>query len=216
MKYKISIIFLLVLGVLVGGWTISNKSLKEESYYLNKIDEISLGGSKANVNITVVDGDKLKITQNSKKSIDENQYFDVTTKDGKLTIKDNSQKAKDTAGIYYDIEIPKDYDKKLSIDLEDGNVVFDGNTLAKGFESIDIKVDNGNINLSELLIKEDSEIVTEEGNIDITLNEDVNCNIQAIANSGNCNIKNRTILGNSNPLNLSVTSNNGNVTVTKQ
>ena len=67
MKYKISIIFLLVLGVLVGGWTISNKSLKEESYYLNKIDEISLGGSKANVNITVVDGDKLKIKQSSKK-----------------------------------------------------------------------------------------------------------------------------------------------------
>ena len=190
------------------------KMVKEEMFASQDIDAILLDGNIADITITQSRTNDLKIKQYSMKKIEKSMEYQSEISNGALNIKDNSDQVdwfmgiKGSAGISYKIQIPIDKTIGLKINLNKGNI-----QLADGtFSSVDIAINkSGNIELDNTALKNNSEIYTCAGNIDIKFSSDSeNFEVNAIVTSGNRNIDKRYSKGD---YLLKVRSDKGNITV---
>lgn len=216
-KKKMCVVILLFLCVsffLIGGLFVHKKMVKEEMFAWQDIDAIILDGNIADITISQIKANDLKINQYSMRKIGKSMEYQSEISNGALYIKDNSDQVdwlmgiKGSAGISYVIQIPIDKTVELKINLNKGNI-----QLANGtFSSIDIVINkNGNIELGNTALKNNSEIYTCAGNIDIKFSSDSeNCEVNAIVTSGNRNIDKRYSKGD---YLLKVRSDKGNITV---
>lgn len=216
-KKKMCVVILLLLCVLfflIGGLFMHKKMVKEEMFASQDIDAILLDGNIADITITQSRTNDLKIKQYSMKKIEKSMEYQSEISNGALNIKDNSDQVdwfmgiKGSAGISYEIQIPIDKTIGLKINLNKGNI-----QLADGtFSSVDIVINkSGNIELDNTALKNNSEIYTCAGNIDIKFSSDSeNFEVNAIVTSGNRYIDKRYSKGD---YLLKVRSDKGNITV---
>lgn len=190
------------------------KMVKEEMFASQDIDAILLDGNIADITVTQSKTNKLEIKQYSMRKIEKSMEYQSEISNGVLNIKDNSDQVdwfmgiKGSAGVSYEIQIPIDKTVELKINLNKGNI-----KLADGtFSSIDFVIyKSGNIELGNTALKNNSEIYTCAGNIDIKFSSDSeNFEVDATATSGNRNIDKRYSKGD---YLLKVLSDKGNITV---
>lgn len=213
-KCVIILLLLCVLFFLIGGLFMHKKMVKEEMFTSQDIDAILLDGNIADITITQSRMNDLKIKQYSMKKIEKSMEYQSEISNGALNIKDHSDQVawfmgiKGSAGISYEIQIPIDKTVELKINLNKGNI-----QLADGtFSSVDIVINkSGNIELDNTVLKNNSEIYTCAGNIDIKFSFDSeNFEVNAIVTSGNRNIDKSYSKGD---YLLKVRSDKGNITV---
>lgn len=216
-KKKICVFILLLLcifSLLIGGWFMHKKLVKEEVFASQEIDAILLDGNIADIIITQSKTNDIKITQYSMRKIERAMEYHSEISNGVLDIKDNSGQVdwfmgiQGGAGISFEIQVPVDKTVELKIDLNKGNLQIADLT----FSSVVIAINkSGNIDFNDIILKNNSEIYTCEGNIDIKFSSDSdNFEVNAIATSGNRNIDKRYSKGD---YLLKVRSDKGNITV---
>lgn len=190
------------------------KMVKEEMFASQDIDAILLDGNIADITVTQSKTNDLEIKQYSMRKIEKSMEYQSEISNGVLNIKDNSDQVdwfmgiKGSAGVSYEIQIPIDKTVELKINLNKGNI-----KLADGtFSSIDFVINkSGNIELGNTALKNNSEIYTCAGNIDIKFSSDnENFEVDATVTSGNRNIDKRYSKGD---YLLKVQSDKGNITV---
>ena len=218
MKKKIVVVGLVALSmiVLMGGFAMMKKTLAQERFDVSKVSEIALHADAADVQMQFTDETEMTVTQYAKKKVPENFAFTAKTDGSILTITDNAQEVnwlfgiKGSAGISYELKIPKTYAQNLSIRLQNGNVVYSG---AEGcnIKALNIEVaQRGDLNLSSLCVTEPSALFTGSGNITVSLSSGADCMVTGESASGNVTIAEPW---NSGTTALSVRSNQGNITV---
>lgn len=218
MKKKIVIGGLVALGivVLIGGFSIMKKTVKQEIFDLSEISSIALHANAADVKITLTDEEKMTVTQYSKKKVAEELAYTSNTDGSALIIEDNGKEVrwllgiKGSAGISYELKIPKAYEQTIYIRLGTGNVEYIGGSNHK-LQALDVEVaERGDVKMSSLGLLENSNIFTGGGNIDVTLSDQTSCVVTGESLSGNVTIAEQFKSGD---IALAVKSNHGNITV---
>ncbi|MEG0382606.1 MAG: DUF4097 family beta strand repeat-containing protein [Christensenella sp.] len=218
MKKKIVIgaLAAFIIFVLIGGFAMMKKVVKQDSFDLQGINTITLRANAADVNIQLTDEDKMTVTQYSKKKTDEDFSFITKTDNSALTIADNGKEVsllfgiKGTAGISYELKIPKTYEQNICIRLNCGNTEYSGTSNHK-FKAVDVAVaKRGDIKLASLSLLENSSIFTGGGNVDVHLVPGADLTVIGQSLSGNVTIAEQ--FKNGKPT-LTIKSNQGNITV---
>lgn len=170
------------------------KIVKEESFSLETINTIKLIGDVSDILITQSKSQDLNIIQYSVRKVDSTSLFQTEISSDVLTIQEHSQKVnwfmgiKGNPGVYYEIQLPDDKLINLSIVHNTGNLKIADNKV----QSISVEIHNsGNVDLTALNILNDSRIYTRKGNIDIKMDPECNCKVNAATPSGNQNIDNK-------------------------
>lgn len=195
-KWIIVLAIAIVGVILLGGINmVIKKTIKDESYPINDIQSINIRANMADINISLTTGDEIKIIQYSQKKVDETFQYDFVLEGSELTIIDKSQNVpylfgiQGSPGISYQIELPLVYAGSLNISLNQGDVVMDAEDKVFALGSIQIEnTGMGNINIAPLVIRGNSRISTERGNINLTLGKDADCRVNAQTQSGNATI----------------------------
>ncbi|MEG2529910.1 MAG: DUF4097 family beta strand repeat-containing protein [Anaerovoracaceae bacterium] len=218
MKKKIVIgaIVTFIIVVLIGGFAMMKKTVKQESLDLVGISAIVLNADAADVTITLTDDDKMTVTQYSKKKVTEDFSFTTNTDDSTLAIVDNGKEVswllgmKGVAGISYDLKIPKVYEENICIKVGTGNVEYVGENSHK-LKTLDVQVaKGGDVKLSSLWLLENSTIFTGGGNVDVNFVTEADCMVTGESLSGNVTISEHFKSGKPT---LTIKSNQGNITV---
>lgn len=214
-KFIILLIALCII-ILIGGLSMIKKTVKQERFDIQGVKLISLNADNANVKVTLVDDTDIKITQYSVKKVDETFACDITVDDSGLTITDNAKEVSwlfgimGSAGISYELQIPKSYVQSLDININTGDVEYSGQD-GHAFGGFNVNIgDRGNINMDTLGLVENSQMYTKAGNIDIALSNQMSCMVSGEAVSGDMKIDDKFSTG---ELTLTVKCNEGNVTV---
>ncbi|MEG2626280.1 MAG: hypothetical protein RR956_08420, partial [Christensenella sp.] len=142
--------------------------------------------------------------------------FVAHTDDSTLTIADNGKEVswlfgiKGTAGISYELKIPKAYEENICIKLGTGNVEYSGENSHK-LKTLDVEVaKRGDVKLSFLELRENSNILTGGGNVDVSIASGAALMATGQSLSGNITIAERFKSGKPT---LTIKSNQGNIIV---
>lgn len=220
MSFRSKIILILSIAAcilfLIGGLFMMKKIVKQDSIDISNIENIILNVNDADVRITITDDNELKITQYSIKKVDDSFAFTEKFDGSNLVINDNSKKVtwllglQGAGGISYELQIPKNYVQALSVNIENGNIDYKGQS-DYFLQSFNANVKgSGDITMSSLGLLSDSSIITNAGNIDISILPQISCQVKGSANAGNMNIREEFRDGD---INLTVTTNKGNLVV---
>ena len=214
-KIVVIVITVLCLVALIGGLSMRKKIVKQEEFDIKDVNNIILTADKADSHISITDNDKLKVTQYSMKKVDGTFRYSTEMNKDEFTIKDNSKPVnwffiKGSAGVSYEVEIPKTYVQSIDMRIENGNMKLSASDNHM-FKDVNLEVgERGNINLSNLGLEEHSKVSTDDGNIDITLTEQTNCKAVGKTGSGNVKVDDRFSEG---KFELILYSGRGNITV---
>ncbi|MEG0703396.1 MAG: DUF4097 family beta strand repeat-containing protein [Christensenella sp.] len=218
MKKKIVIGALAALSivVLIGGFAMMKKTVKQESFDLTEVSSITLRGDAADVKITRTDEDKMTVTQYAKKKVPEDFEFTADADASALAIADNGKEVswllgmKGTAGISYELKIPKAYEENICIQIGTGNVEYAGENSHK-LKTLDIEVaKRGDVKLVSLGLLENSNVFTGSGNVDVSIASGADLMVTGQSLSGNVTIAQQFQSGE--PA-LNIKSGQGNITV---
>ncbi|MEG0310603.1 MAG: DUF4097 family beta strand repeat-containing protein [Eubacterium sp.] len=202
--------------VLIGGFAMMKKTVKQESIDLTGVSSITLRADAADVTITLTDEDKMTLTQYAKKKVPEDFAFTPNVDGSALVITDNGKEVswlfgmKGTAGISYEIKMPKAYEQNICIQIGTGNVEYVGENSHK-LKTLEIEVaKRGDVKLSKLWPLENSNILTGSGNVDVNIASGADLTITGASLSGNVTIAEQFKSGKPT---LTIKSNQGNITV---
>lgn len=218
MKKKIVIGALAALSivVLIGGFAMMKKTVKQECFDLTEVNSITLRGDAADVRITLTDEDKMTVTQYAKKKVPEDFGFTANTDASALAIADNGKEVnwlfglKGTAGISYELKIPKAYEENICIQIGTGNVEYAGENSHK-LKTLDIEVaKRGDVKLIPLGLLANSNVFTGGGNVDVSIASGADRMVTGQSLSGNVTIAEQFKHGEPT---LNIKSNQGNITV---
>ncbi|MEG0154592.1 MAG: DUF4097 family beta strand repeat-containing protein [Lachnospiraceae bacterium] len=218
MKKKIAIGTLVTFSivVLIGGFAMMKKTVKQESFDLTGVSSVVLHADVADVKITLTDEDTMTVTQYAKKKVPEDFGFTANTDGSALAIADNGKEVNwifgmnGTAGISYELKIPKAYEENICIQLGTGNVEYAGENSHK-LKTLEVEVaKRGDVKLFSLGLLENSKILTGSGNVDVSIASGADCMVTGQSLSGNVTIADQFKSGE--PA-LTLKSNQGNITV---
>ncbi|MEG1331113.1 MAG: DUF4097 family beta strand repeat-containing protein [Eubacterium sp.] len=202
--------------VLIGGFAMMKKTVKQECFDLTEVSSITLRGDAADVKITLTDEDKMTVTQYAKKKVPEDFGFTADTDGSALAIADNGKEVnwlfgmKGTAGISYELKIPKAYEENICIQIGTGNVEYAGENSHK-LKTLEVEVaKHGDVKLSSLGLLENSNVFTGGGNVDVSVASDADLMVTGESLSGNVTIAGEFKSGKPT---LTIKSNQGNITV---
>lgn len=210
------LIVALCIIILIGVLTMMKITVKQEQFNVQEVKSIALKADNADVNVSLTDDTDIIITQFSVMKVDETFAYDITVDNYNLAIADNAKEVswlfgiKGSAGISYNLQIPKTYAQSLNININTGNVEYSGQD-SHTFNSFNINIEvRGNINMGSLGLVGNSQFFTNTGDIDIALNNQTFCIVTGEAISGDMAIDDKFSTG---EFTLTVKSNKGNITV---
>ncbi|MEG1806497.1 MAG: DUF4097 family beta strand repeat-containing protein, partial [Clostridia bacterium] len=117
---------------------------------------------------------------------------------------------KGTAGISYELKIPKAYEENICIQIGTGNVEYAGENSHK-LKTLDIEVaKRGDVKLVSLGLLENSNVFTGSGNVDVSIASGADLMVTGQSLSGNVTIAEQFKGGETT---LNIKSGQGNITV---
>ncbi|MEG1096393.1 MAG: DUF4097 family beta strand repeat-containing protein [Clostridiales bacterium] len=192
------------------------KVVKQDNFDLQGISTITLRANAADIHIQITDEKKMTVTQYAKKKVTEDFSFTTNTDDSTLAIADNGKEVswllgiKGTAGISYELKIPKAYAENICIKVGSGNVEYAGENSHK-LKTLEVEVaKHGDVKLSSLGLLENSNVFTGGGNVDVSVASDADLMVTGESLSGNVTIAGEFKSGKPT---LTIKSNQGNITV---
>ncbi|MEG0893123.1 MAG: DUF4097 family beta strand repeat-containing protein [Oscillospiraceae bacterium] len=170
------------------------KIVKQDSFDLQGISTITLRANAADVHIYLTDEEKMSVTQYSKKKVTEDFGFTANMDGSALAIVDNGKEGswifgmKGTAGISYELKIPKSYEENICVKIGTGNVEYAGENSHK-LKTLEVEVEKrGDVKLVSLGLLENSNVFTGGGNVDVSIAPGADLMVTGQSPSGNVTI----------------------------